>query len=242
MGRTITATTTVEGLSVVWRGAHTANVFLYGREVDCFTFSWELDAPSFDDFAAALDAYLSDVDVAAMGGPETADAVEVVRMGSGTCERCQEPADDLGYATAGDLNSPRWCADCRAAVLSGMTAGGIMDALRTDGYTAWWSNTGGGVYNIEVPVSDSNGNVFAYVAISEWGNWSHADADNGSSSESVTVGLFDAETGDGFAPVAWCRTGRADVAPITDSDYVACYGVAAVVAAVACAVAHAQAL
>jgi hypothetical protein len=31
-------------------GSHTANVYLYGREVDCFTFAWEKDRTNFADF------------------------------------------------------------------------------------------------------------------------------------------------------------------------------------------------
>lgn len=54
-------------LVIRWRGWNTANVFLYGREVDCFTFDHEHDEPSFDVFAAAARAYLADVDVVEMG-------------------------------------------------------------------------------------------------------------------------------------------------------------------------------
>lgn len=189
MGRTVTATTTVDGLTVVWRGAHTANVFLYGREVDCFTFAWEVDAPSFDDFAAALDAYLSEVDVAAMGGPVTADAVEVVRMGETTCERCGEPADEVAYATAGDLNSPRWCADCRAAVPTGVTARQIVEALHNEGWLdAVFENTGGGVYNVIFEPVCQHGTRLGSVNGSDNGEWTKGDYDT--PAESVWFGAY----------------------------------------------------
>ena len=55
-------------LKVRWHeGSHTANVFLYGRETDCFTFGWAQDRAPVAVFLDACAAYLADVDLVEMG-------------------------------------------------------------------------------------------------------------------------------------------------------------------------------
>lgn len=69
MGMTLGATyaTGINGLDIVWRFPHTASVYVYGREVDCFTFDWDVDYPSLGDFIDAAKTYLADVDLYEMG-------------------------------------------------------------------------------------------------------------------------------------------------------------------------------
>lgn len=41
-------------LIYVWNGGHTCNIYKETKEVDCFTFGWEKDQPSENDFLIAL--------------------------------------------------------------------------------------------------------------------------------------------------------------------------------------------
>jgi hypothetical protein len=59
--------TGVAGLEIVWGHPHTANVYAYGREVDCFTFSWAIDRPQLVDFIDAAKTYMSAVDLYEIG-------------------------------------------------------------------------------------------------------------------------------------------------------------------------------
>jgi len=44
---------------IAWElGTHTANVFLDGQEIDCFTFAWDKNETSKLDFYLALDFFL----------------------------------------------------------------------------------------------------------------------------------------------------------------------------------------
>ena len=57
----------LEGVKIVWRHRHTANVLLWGREVDVFTFAWEKDIPTPSDFWTAVATYVPTIDREAMG-------------------------------------------------------------------------------------------------------------------------------------------------------------------------------
>lgn len=52
--------------SVTWiRGSHTANIHGYAKKPihahDAFTFAWEKDWPTEEDFRSALNSYLGDI-------------------------------------------------------------------------------------------------------------------------------------------------------------------------------------
>lgn len=80
---------------------------------------------------------------------------------------------------------------------------------------AVFSNTGGGVYNLELPIADSDGNVFAYVAFSDSGDWGYTDYQT--PAEFVTVVLYDALTGDPYSARVWAGQ------DFTDADGTAAY-------------------
>jgi hypothetical protein len=46
--------------SLRWKGSHTVNIFVYHREIDCFTFGWEKDKISQTEALSAIINYLSE--------------------------------------------------------------------------------------------------------------------------------------------------------------------------------------
>lgn len=49
------------GLRYVWNGGHTVNIYRGRDEIDCFTFGWESDRPTEDEFFDALRGRFNDV-------------------------------------------------------------------------------------------------------------------------------------------------------------------------------------
>jgi hypothetical protein len=76
----------------------------------------------------------------------------------------------------------------------------IAARLPEHGLTSEWANTGGGVFNLEIPVT-TDGDVIAYVGISDNGEWTAGDY--ATPADAVSVVLYDALTGDPFDPAAW---------------------------------------
>ena len=119
-----------------------------------------------------------------------------------------------------------------------MTAREIVAALQSNGFDAAWENTGGGVMNVDVPVTDAAGVDVGWVAVSHWGEWSSFDFDMGCGE--VTVIAYDMATGDALPVVLWHPAAAdrfevpGDYALATDAGTV----VERVRAAVACVTAH----
>ena len=112
------------------------------------------------------------------------------------CERCQEATDDRFHATAGDLNSPLWCADCVASMPSPIVFTGerIVEALRVEGFgDAAWEMVGGGCFAAVAPVRIGS-TVVGYVTV---GNSSDSPSSLHAPMDTVFVTVEDA-AGDYF--------------------------------------------